>query len=77
MKKLVTSSVLATFLLSITQTAYGVEPSGDIDLGVESDEISVRATLRYHFKSIPPLKYKGKVRIDYYPYDGGYTRVYL
>ena len=50
------------------------------DLPTNSFEISnpsPRATVRYHFNSIPPLKYKGKTCVDYYPYDAGDTGVCL
>ena len=75
MKQTIISRVLGFFLVGTAQEVLAIE-----ELPIDHLEISHpsnRAAVRYHFKSVPPLKYKGKTRINYYPYDGGYTGVYL
>ncbi|MBP1042367.1 hypothetical protein I6N95_15205 [Vagococcus sp. BWB3-3] len=75
MKRTIISIALGSFLVGTTQEVFATEelPINHLEISQPSN----RATVRYHFKSIPPLKYKGKNRIDYFPYDGGYTGVYL
>lgn len=75
MKRTIISIALGIFLVGTTQEVFATEelPINHLEISQPSN----RATVRYHFKSIPPLKYKGKNRIDYFPYDGGYTGVYL
>ena len=75
MKKTMISIVLGIFLVG---TAQEVSAAEELPINnLETSQPSTRATVKYYFKSTPPLKYKGKNRINYYPYDGGYTGVYL
>lgn len=75
MKKMMVSITLGMFLFGVTQ-----QVSADEEIFFSQLEPSppfTRVNLRPWFKSIPPLKYKGKTRINYYPKDGGYIGVYL
>lgn len=77
MKKGITSIILSIFFVGITQEVLATE---EMNIQIfENNELTTKkaVTVKYYFKSIPPLKYKGKIRIDYYPYDRGYTGVYL
>lgn len=71
MKKLMLIVILGLFAVGGTQQTFASE----LDFN-ENIEI-YRATLKPWFKNIPPLKYKGRTRINYYPNSGGYIGVYL
>lgn len=43
----------------------------------ENEQYQTKAAYRFWFKNVPPLNFKGRIRIDYYPYKDGYMGVYL
>lgn len=75
MKPTMISIMLGIFFVGSAQEVLAAE---ELPIStIETSQPSTRAAVKYYFKSIPPLKYKGKTRINYYPNDGGYTGVYL
>ncbi|MDW5523977.1 hypothetical protein R6Z02_09455 [Carnobacterium maltaromaticum] len=75
MKKIIISVSLGLFIIGGTQPIFASEL--DIHRDIEITNNLNRATLKPWFKKIPPLKYKGRTRINYYPNSGGYIGVYL
>jgi len=75
MKKITVSIMLGLFLIGTSQEvlAMGESPVNNY----QTTEPATRAAIRLYFKSVPPERYKGRIRINYYRYDGGYTGVYL
>lgn len=75
LKKIIVSAMLGLFLIGGSQKALATENL--LNENLETSGKLTRITLKPWFKGIPPLKYKGRTRINYYPYAGGYTGVYL
>lgn len=76
MKKIVLVSA-SLFLFSINSmtltSASEIYPSDN-----NESIVGPKATyIKIWFKGIPPEKYKGKTRVNYYKNQGGYTGVYV
>lgn len=72
MKKIVLVSV-SLFLFSINSMtlASASEINNESIVGPKATYIKI------WFKGIPPKKYKGKTRVDYYKNQGGYIGLYV
>ncbi len=75
MNKLMKSLLLGILFVSITQKV--VIAKEIIINNYEINNPTNRVALRYYFKKIPPVKYKKKIRINYYSYGSGFIGVYL
>lgn len=76
MRKLFVTFLFFSVMVMIPNEALAAEQTSDI-VG-QTERISPRVvTLKQWFKGVPPKKYRGKTRIDYYRSLGGYIGVYL
>ncbi|MGX2945850.1 hypothetical protein [Enterococcus alishanensis] len=78
MKKRLSVLLLLFFISSsfITSEVFANETIPEISSSnVNAEQRAV--TTNYWFKGIPPKTYKGKTRIDYYKFGGGYMGVYI
>lgn len=77
MKKFLLGS-LAFVLLSLgSVTVPALAMEMQVNAHTESTVGTKSATVQIWFKGVPPKKYKGKMRINYYKAQGGYIGVYL
>lgn len=76
MKRMLLSGATLISLLFYTGVAATAAETYD-SVETKTTNISKAATFKLWFKGIPPEKYNGKLRIDYYKTQGGYIGVYL
>lgn len=76
-KQIIIIGLFTLLSVSLTTQVSGAEID-DNSLAQNQLSLSPQAvTVRYWFKTIPPEKYKNRVRIDYFKSGDGYTGVYF
>lgn len=76
MKKIILSSLILISLCSVPSVTPTLASEISSDVVENLSPISRAAVVKLWFNGIPPKTYKGKPRINYYKYQGGYIGVY-
>lgn len=76
MKKSVLGLLIMFFLFNVSSSTLTFASEVPCDVVEDSIPISRAAVVKLWFNGIPPKTYKGKTRINYYKYQGGYIGVY-